>query len=86
MAALKELQIELLSITPKEVVQEDLVTTSPYVMELRCDYHQFAQLLDAIERCNDLMQITKFDLVAVREEVVATLSVDIHLFVGNDES
>jgi len=77
---LKELDIELLSITPKEVRQEQGYVTSAYVMELRCDYHQFRQLLEVIEKSLDLIQITNFQLVTIREEVVITLGVKIYLF------
>ncbi len=86
MATLKELEIELLSITPKQVLPSGLVLSSPYIMELRCDYHRFARLLEAIERSNDLMEINEFDLVVVKEEVVATLAVDIQLFIRDEES
>jgi len=86
MATLRELEIELLSITPKEVLPSGTVLSSPYVMELRCDYHRFAQLLEAIERSSDLMEIEQFELMAIKEEVVATLTVDIQLFIGDEES
>jgi hypothetical protein len=86
MATLKELEIELLSITPKQVVQSGSVVSSPYVMELRCDYHQFTKLLETIERSNDIMKINQFDLVAVREEKVATLAIDIQLFIEDEET
>lgn len=85
MATLKELEIELLSITPGQVLPAGSVISSPYSMELRCDYHRFARLLDAIERSNDLIEIDQFELVAIKEEVVATLSVDIQLFIGDEE-
>jgi len=86
MATLKELEIELLSITPEQVLPAGSVLSSPYVMELRCDYHQFARLLDAIEGSNDLMEIDQFELVAIKKEVVATLTVDIQLFIEDEES
>jgi len=85
MATLKELEIELLSITPEQALSSGAVLSSPYVMELRCDYHRFARLLEAIERSNDLMEIDQFDLVAIKENVVATLAVDIQLFIGGEE-
>jgi|GEM_PF-1832778 len=86
MTTLRELEIELLSITPEQVLSSGSVLSSPYVMELRCDYHRFAQLLEAVERSNDLMEIKQFELVAIKEEVVATLTVDIQLFIGDEES
>jgi len=86
MATLKELEIELLSITPKQTLPSGSVLSSPYIMELRCDYHQFAQLLEAIERSNDLMEIDQFELVAIKEVVVATLAVNIQLFIEDEES
>jgi hypothetical protein len=86
MATLKELEIELLSITPKQAVPSGSILSSPYVMELRCDYRRFALLLEAIERSNDLMEIDHFELVAVKEEVVATLTIDIQMFIEDEES
>jgi hypothetical protein len=77
---LKELDIELLSITPKEVRQEKGYMTSSYVMELRCDYHQFRQLLELIEKSYDLIEIASFQLVTVQTEVVVTLGVKVYLF------
>jgi hypothetical protein len=77
---LKELNIELLSITPKEMRQQQGFMTSSYVMELHCDYHQFRQLLEVVENSLDLTEITNFQLVTIREEVVVTLGVKIYLF------
>jgi hypothetical protein len=77
---LKELNIELLSITPREVKQQQGYITSSYLMELRCDYHQFRQLLEIIEKSYDLIHITSFQLVTIQAEVVVTLGVKIYLF------
>ena len=80
MSLLKGYGIELLSITPREVRQKDQYLISTFFMERRCDYHQFRQLLDATERSLDLIQIEKFNLLTVQEEVVVNLGVRIYLF------
>ncbi len=80
MGILKGLNIELLSIAPKEVKQKEQFLTSSFLMELRCDYHQFRQLLDAVEKSLDLIRIDTFDLITVQKEVVVTLGVEIFLF------
>ena len=72
--------IELLSITPGEVKQKDQYLISTFFMELRCDYHQFRQLLDAMEKSLDLIRIKKFRLLTVQNEVVVNLGVEIYLF------
>jgi hypothetical protein len=79
-AILKGLDIELLSIAPKEVKQKEQYLTSSFFMELRCNYHQFRELLDAVEKSLDLIRIDQFNLLTVQEEVVATLGVEIYLF------
>jgi len=81
MNELKELKIELLSIEPKPFVQTEFYTVTPVALELRCRYHQFASLLDAIEKSDDLVDMKQFSLAAVQEEVVASLSVEIYTFV-----
>jgi hypothetical protein len=80
MAALKELDIELLSITPGETKQDQLMVTSPFEMELRCDYHQLLSLFEAIERSPDLIKTTGFELIKVQNEVVVNLSAVIYMF------
>jgi Tfp pilus assembly protein PilO len=82
MDTLRELQIELLSITPNKIWQSETFVVYPYQMEMRCDYHQFARLLSAIEISTDLIQIKKFELATIQEEVVVTLQFEIYLFIG----
>ena len=77
---LKELQIELLSIVPKDIRQEGFFVVSPFEIEFRCGYHQFGRLLEAIERSRDLIDVREFHLSVVEEEAVVKLSVDIYLF------
>ena len=80
MAVLKELDIELLSITPGETKQDELMVTSSFMMELRCRYHQLMSLFKAIERSPDLIKTTGFELIRVQEEVVVNLSAEIYMF------
>jgi len=80
MAILRELEIELLSIVPGEVREEDCFVVSPFEIEVRCGYHQFRRLLEAMERSDGLIDIRRFQLSVVREVAVASLSVEIYLF------
>jgi len=85
MEVLKELEIELLAITPQEVFQESFSITSSFVIELRCGYHQLRELLGAIEKSDDLIGIREFDLEVVQDEVVASLFLEIYQFTGGAE-
>jgi len=77
---LEDLDIELLSMQPGEVQQENLFIVSPFEIELRCGYHQFRRLLEAIERSPHFIVIRKFDLSVIEGNTLVKLSVDVYLY------
>jgi hypothetical protein len=85
MAVLKELDIELLSITPGETKQDEFMVTNAFAMELRCGYHQLMNLFEAIEKSPDLIKTTGFELIRVQEEVVVNLSAVIYMFLEEEK-
>lgn len=79
-AILKELKLELLSITPGDIRQEEAFVISPFEIELRCEYHQFGKLLDSIEKAPDFIVIRELKISMVQDEPMVKLSVDVYLF------
>jgi hypothetical protein len=78
-AILEDLDIELLSMKPGETRQENLFVVSPFEIELRCGYHQFKHLLEAIESSHHFIVIREFELSVIESNTLVKLFVEVYL-------
>jgi hypothetical protein len=65
---------------PGQAKQENLFVVSPFEIELRCGYHQFRRLLEAIERSQNLIVIREFELSVIEGNTLVKLSVEVYLY------